>query len=75
MLCIPHLLHTSLFVQDFTYLTVPMYDEPSELLTSHYSRCRQFIKQAHSDGGTVLVHWFFYSAIATMSTAAHWSLQ
>ncbi|CAI7999414.1 Dual specificity protein phosphatase 19 [Geodia barretti] len=63
------------FPDDFTYLTVPMYDEPSELLTSHYSRCRQFIKQAHSDGGTVLVHWFFYSAIATMSTAAHWSLQ
>ena len=44
-------------MQNFTYLTVPMYDEPSELLTNHYSKCRQFIKQAHGDGGTVLVHW------------------
>ena len=44
-------------VQDFTYLTVPMYDDPSETFKTHYSKCREFITKARADGGTVLVHW------------------
>ena len=44
-------------LQDFSYLTVEMYDVPSQSLTSLYPRCEQFIDQARADGGTVLVHW------------------
>ena len=34
-----------------------MYDDPSEVFGTHYPKCREFIKQAQSAGGTVLVHW------------------
>ena len=44
-------------IQDFTYLTVSMYDDPSETFTTHYQQCRQFIEQARASSGTVLVHW------------------
>jgi len=44
-------------LQDFTYLTVDMFDDLSQSLVTHYPQCEQFIEQARSAEGTVLIHW------------------
>ena len=35
------------------YLTVSMYDDPTETFTTHYSKCKDFITQAHASGGNI----------------------
>ena len=42
--------------QDFTYLTVEMYDDLDETLSTHYPKCERFIDEGRRNG-VVLVHW------------------
>ena len=46
----------SLLFQDFTYLTVEMYDDLDETLSTHYPKCETFIDEGRRNG-VVLVHW------------------
>ncbi|GIL44874.1 hypothetical protein Vafri_2331 [Volvox africanus] len=42
--------------EDLSYRTIQVADTPSEDLVAHFSRCFEFISEAHGKGGGVLVH-------------------
>jgi len=47
----------NLFPQDFTYISIPLYDTPTEVLLPHLDTSFEFIQEGRSKGG-VLVHWY-----------------
>eukprot|EP00004_Rigifila_ramosa_P016248 TRINITY_DN3832_c0_g1_i1.p2 TRINITY_DN3832_c0_g1~~TRINITY_DN3832_c0_g1_i1.p2 ORF type:complete len:159 (+),score=37.17 TRINITY_DN3832_c0_g1_i1:3-479(+) len=44
------------YPEHFKYLTVRIDDDDTEDIMSHFDRCIEFIKEAHTTGGKVLVH-------------------
>jgi hypothetical protein len=47
----------SVDVQEFTYLSLPILDEPTHSLTPSIEKACPFIQSAIESGGNVLVHW------------------
>ena len=56
LLCYGRFHQCSILFQDFTYLTVEMYDDLDETLSTHYPKCERFIDEGRRSG-VVLVHW------------------
>ncbi len=45
-----------MFPEDFTYLTLDVFDRPEAPINQHFRRCIDFIEQARAEKGKVLVH-------------------
>jgi hypothetical protein len=45
-----------MFPQDFTYLTLDVYDVPSANISDQFSKCIDFIRKAKAEQGKILVH-------------------